>query len=194
MSKSQSNLIETCFPTELSRRVFFDRMLKFGIGGAVATFIPSSLLARMPAPAIQDNWRKCSKCSALFFNGFRKGRCAAGRTHSGDDRNYRMNYKLSVPGQREWWRFCNKCDAMFFNGNPQKGACPGGGGHFADGYNFTVRSDNRAIGEHEWRFCRNCAVLFYNGENNLGRCAAAAFTGHLPSGVHYILDDTVRID
>jgi hypothetical protein len=36
------------------------------------------------------------------------------------------------------WRFCNKCHALFFDGYPNKGRCPAGGGHVAQGYNFKL--------------------------------------------------------
>ena len=39
------------------------------------------------------------------------------------------------------WRLCSKCGAQFFNGAQQKGRCPGGGGHAAQGFNFVLPYD-----------------------------------------------------
>ena len=36
------------------------------------------------------------------------------------------------------WRFCQKCEAMFFDGFPNKGVCPAGGGHQAQGFMFVL--------------------------------------------------------
>src|SRR5215475_290342 len=36
------------------------------------------------------------------------------------------------------WRFCNKCNGIFYDGYPQKGRCPAGGGHVAQGFNFVL--------------------------------------------------------
>jgi hypothetical protein len=188
MSKSQTSLIESCFHNEVSRRDFFDRLLKAGITGAIAAVVPNAVFG---APPTQNNWRNCRKCSTLFFNGYRKGRCPAGGAHSGDNRNYKITYNSSGPGQGNW-RFCNKCDAMFFNGYPNKGVCPAGGPHFAQGYNFTLRFDAQAIGEPDWRFCNKCEVIFFNRDSNVGVCAAGE--GHVAQGYHFVLDDTVRID
>jgi hypothetical protein len=81
---------------------------------------------------------------------------------------------------------------LFYNGFPSKGVCPAGGSHFAQGFNFSLRSDGRAVGEHEWRFCTKCEVLFHNASSNIGACAAGG--GHNPAGNLYVLDDSVRID
>lgn len=39
--------------------------------------------------------------------------------------------------QRDW-RFCQKCFSMFFDGYPDKGRCPAGGTHQAQGFNFVL--------------------------------------------------------
>jgi len=190
MSDPQNDLIQSCFQSEVSRRTFFDHLLKFGVGGAVAALLPQSAFA-LPPPPRQDNWRNCRKCSALFFNGYRKGRCPARGAHSGDERNYKLTYNSPGPGQRNW-RFCNKCDALFFNGYQNKGVCAAGGSHFAQGFDFTLRYDNRAYGESDWRFCNKCEVIFFNRDSNAGMCAAGA--GHVAAGLRFVLDDSVRID
>jgi len=71
------------------------------------------------------------------------------------------------------WRFCNKCFGLFFDGNPQKGVCPAGGGHAAQGLTFDL-AHNIAPSDHEqadWRFCNKCAALFFHGPEN-GTCPA----------------------
>ena len=190
MPKLQSDIIESRLHNEVSRRDFLDRMVKFGIIGAAAS-MPISVSAQVPPPPNQNNWRNCIKCSTLFFNGYRRGRCPARGAHSGDNRNYKLTYNSPGPGQRDW-RFCNKCDALFFNGYPNKGVCAAGGSHLAQGFNFTLRYDSPAIGEHGWRFCNKCEVIFYNGDSNQGVCAASG--GHVAAGYQFILDDTVRTD
>jgi hypothetical protein len=171
---------------DLSRRRFLDLV---GLSVAVVVFTPGAAFAQRP---IQDNWRNCNKCSALFFNGYRRGRCPAGGAHAGDNRNYKMIHDSPGSGQPDW-RFCNKCDSMFYDAYPEKGVCPTGGGHVAQGFNFWLRFDNRAPGEQEWRFCSKCRVIFHNrGGTNLGVCAAGG--GHLAAGNRYVLDSSVRID
>ena len=193
MSKPQSDLIESCFHNEVSRRDFFDRMVKFGVTGAVAALMPSVLARALaaPPPPKQDNWRVCYKCATMFYNGFRtKGRCPKSGAHlTHDDSNYRLTYNSPGPGQRDW-RFCNKCNALFFNGDAKKGVCAAGGGHFAQGFNFTLRYDNQAVGRHDWRYCNKCQAMFYDGESNYkGVCAAGNF--HVAAGYKFVLDDTV---
>ena len=39
------------------------------------------------------------------------------------------------------WRYCQKCHVMFFDGYPDKGTCPTGGGHEAQGFNFVLPHD-----------------------------------------------------
>jgi hypothetical protein len=174
------------FHAEISRRRFLDLL---GLSVAVGVFTPGDVFAQ---PLIQDNWRNCNKCSTLFFNGYRRGRCPAGGAHAGDNRNYKMAHDSPGPGQPDW-RFCNKCDAMFYDAYPEKGACSAGGPHVAQGFNFRLRFDNRAPGEQEWRFCSKCRVIFHNrGGTNQGVCAAGG--GHVAAGNRYVLDSSVRID
>jgi hypothetical protein len=196
MSEPQSDLIESCFQNEVNRRDVLDRLLKFGITGAVAALMPSAVFARAfaaPPPPDQNDWRRCNKCATLFYNGYRtKGRCSKGGAHiRNGDLNYKLTYDSPGPGQRDW-RFCNKCNALFFNGYAKKGACAAGGGHFAQGFNFTLRFDNNAVGQHDWRFCNKCETIFYDGEPNKGVCAAGG--GHVAAGYKFVLDDSVRFD
>src|SRR5262245_16099295 len=42
------------------------------------------LSAAPPESGTQDEWRRCTKCNTLYFNGYRdRGRCPAGGVHSG---------------------------------------------------------------------------------------------------------------
>ena len=96
----------------------------------------------------------------------------------------------SKPGRAP--RYCNKCQALFYNGYPSKGVCPAGGGHFAQGFNFSLLHDTNGPGQHDWRFCNKCEVMFYNGWNEKGVCAARGI--HVAQGYNFILDNSVRID
>jgi hypothetical protein len=85
----------------------------------------------------QENWRFCTKCFRLFFNGFDgKGVCPAGGPNDGTQS---LGYVVAhdAPGDHKQsnWRFCAKCFALFFNGFDGKGVCPAGGGHDA-GHSF----------------------------------------------------------
>jgi len=195
MSKAELNLVQSCFHTELSRRDFFDRVVRYGIAGAMATLVPSTVLSRAlaPPPPKQDNWRRCNKCLTMFYNGFRtKGRCPKSGAHiRGDESNFKLTYNSAGPGQREW-RYCSKCQALFYNGYSSKGVCPAGGGHFAQGFNFTLPHDTNVPGQRDWRFCDKCEVMFYNGWNEKGVCAARGI--HNAQGYNFVLDNTVRID
>ncbi len=106
-------------------------------------------------PTLQGNWRLCTKCSALFYNGFpTKGRCpGVGVEHQADTTweiclPHHIDPKvLATPytqkhSQQEW-RFCGKCYALFYNGYSKKGRCPAGSGqeHAAHGWNFALPHD-----------------------------------------------------
>lgn len=189
MSNPESDFIKPCFHREFSRRDFFDRVMKAGIAGAFAALIPGALTPTLGAapPSNQNEWRRCSKCRTLFYNGFRnKGLCPAGQRHDGMiGANYYLTYDSPGPGQRDW-RFCNKCNALFWNGYQSKGVCPGGGGHVAQGFNFTLLHDTKAGGsEKDWRFCSKCEALFYNADSDKGVCAGHG--GHVAAGYNFIL-------
>src|SRR5258705_12727384 len=105
MSKPQRDLIESCFHNEVNRRDFFEMMVKFGVTGAVAALMPTTVLAQAfaaaPAPN-QNDWRQCNKCATMFYNGFRtKGRCPKSGAHiRNGDSNFRLTYDSAGPGQR----------------------------------------------------------------------------------------------
>jgi hypothetical protein len=195
MPKTRIDLIKPCLHSEVTRRDFFDRVVKFGVAGAIATLMPGTVLTRAlaAAPPNQNEWRLCARCRTLFYNGYRdKGVCPARGRHNADRlSDYKLTYNSSGPGQRDW-RFCNKCKALFFDGYSNKGVCPAGGGHVAQGYNFTLRFDNRAVGQREWRFCNKCEVLFFNRDVEKGICTAGG--GHVAAGYVFVLDNTVPFD
>jgi hypothetical protein len=102
-------------------------------------------------PTQQRKWRRCLRCQALFFDGFRKkGPCSAGGDHAADRNNqYFLGHSHSVSGNKNLqpdWRFCDKCLVMFFTGptahdpsrSEQKGRCAAGGAHRAVGFVFVL--------------------------------------------------------
>jgi hypothetical protein len=145
----------------------------------------------------QGNWRFCSKCHQLFFDGYpEKGRCPAGAGHSAIGFNFQIEYSSSrrqeLPGRKRQydWRFCQKCHTMFFDGYPNKGVCPAGGGHAAAGYMFGLWDVNgpsfpTSKMQNNWRFCNKCQALFYDGYPNKGRCPAGG--GHVAQGLNFKL-------
>jgi hypothetical protein len=98
-----------------------------------------------------------------------------------------------MPAQRPW-RFCIKCNAMFFDGSNNKGACPGGGGHNAEGVVFALPHDvpETATAQARWRFCRSCFVMFFDSDGPSGFCQADRERGHDSSGsIPYVLPHDV---
>jgi hypothetical protein len=80
-------------------------------------------------------------------------------------------------GDQPDWRFCNKCNAMFFDGYPtNKGHCPAGGTHVAQGFRFLMHFDaGKGDGgrrQYDWRFCGKCSAMFFDGYPNKGTCPA----------------------
>jgi len=88
----------------------------------------------------QVNWRYCSKCFSMFYDGFAdKGKCAGGGGHAAQGYKFRLPHDMpgDAADQIEW-RYCQKCHVMFYNGFPGKGKCPVGGAHSAYGYVFVL--------------------------------------------------------
>lgn len=141
--------------------------------------------------ATQDQWRKCGKCKMMFYGGYHKSICPAGRRHDAElGANFVLPYNVpETPKAQGAWRFCNKCQSLFFDGYPAKGVCPAGAGHVAQGYVFVLPHDVRDVGytEKDWRFCNKCDALFYNRDQDKGRCAAAAGGGHVAQGFNFVL-------
>jgi len=174
----------------ISRRAFLARTVGLSAIGATATLVSGAFPSGAVAASTQPNWRRCKKCSTLFFNGYRPktGRCPGSGKHEVAGRfDYVLVFDDSRgPGQGDW-RFCNKCMALFFNGYSAKGVCPAGGGHQAAGYNFFLFHDRRPSGKEEdlWRFCNKCQVLFYTQASETSVCAASG--RHVAAGYKFLL-------
>jgi hypothetical protein len=89
-------------------------------------------------------------------------------------------------GDQESWRFCDKCFSMFWDGAANKGACPAGGGHHAQGFLFTPHYDDGAPEtgtiQYNWRFCFNCRAMFYNNGPR-GKCPSGG--SHVAQGFNF---------
>jgi hypothetical protein len=103
----------------------------------------------------------------------------------------------AATGDQNAWRFCNKCESMFYDGYPNKGLCPAGGGHAAQGYDFILHYDDnrgRPQTQFDWRFCNKCHAMFWDGDRaNKGRCQAGG--AHVAQGYMFGLhftNETVR--
>ncbi|HEX3102394.1 MAG TPA: hypothetical protein VHQ01_11405, partial [Pyrinomonadaceae bacterium] len=93
------------------------------------------------------------------------------------------------------WRFCDKCFNLFFDGYPDKGRCPAGGGHRAQGYNFALLYGSTTLTypppppdpsvQGNWRYCDKCHVMFFDGFAGKGRCPAGG--GHNAQGYNFKL-------
>ncbi|WP_199881269.1 hypothetical protein [Streptomyces sp. CB03911] len=130
-----------------------------------------------PRPNLQPEWRFCSKCMTLFFNGDpgNKGVCKAGGNHEAIGFNFALLNDVPPPvNHQPEWRFCGKCMSLFFNGEPSKGVCPrpAPSSHEAIGLNFFLPFDSPGANlQPEWRFCGKCMTLFFNGDpGNKGVC------------------------
>lgn len=122
---------------------------------------------RLEYPPVQDDWRYCNKCHAMFFNSDPdKGICPKdGRGHDGSGSfNFRLIFNI-VPD----WRYCNKCHVMFYDGWPDKGICPAGGAHTASGFDFGLVFEVSG-GQQNWRYCTKCSALFYYRDVDQGIC------------------------
>ena len=89
------------------------------------------------------------------------------------------------------WRFCEKCFTLFFDGYADKGLCPTGGGHKAQGLNFYLRFDSpERIGDQSsWRYCEKCHVMFFDGYPDKGVCPGRG--GHRAQGYNFTLPHDV---
>jgi hypothetical protein len=96
---------------------------------------------------------------------------------------------LPPPAQPDW-RFCQKCQSLFYDGYPNKGVCPAGGTHSAQGFNFVLPHDaSPALGQPDWRYCDKCAAMFFDGYPSKGVCPAGG--GHRAQGFNFVLPHDV---
>ena len=92
-------------------------------------------------------------------------------------------------GQKNW-RGCNKCSGLFYDGVPQKGRCPAGGGHVAQGFNFELPFNTPAERDTQdnWRFCNKCSGMFYDGFSKTGTWGTCPAGGsHVAQGYNFVL-------
>lgn len=157
------------------------------LGGAAALALPAGVIG-MGSPAsaqtgAQQDWRYCEKCAGMFWNGAQdKGRCPAGGGHIAQGFQFLLHYDAGKGngGQYQYdWRYCSKCKALFYDGSPNKGRCPAGKGHAAQGFMFGVDLHKPASHAQDgWRFCQKCNDLVWSGTK--GTCAAGG--PHAPQG------------
>ncbi|HWE46738.1 MAG TPA: hypothetical protein VG407_11995 [Caulobacteraceae bacterium] len=151
-------------------------------------------LAAVGSPAaaqagVQQDWRYCGKCAGMFWNGAPdKGRCAGGGGHVAQGFQFLPHYdagKGGAGGPYQYdWRFCSKCKVMFYDGSPNKGRCPAGKGHAAEGFMFGLNTGKPAgIAQSDWRFCQKCNDLFWN----IGHGACAAGGAHVAQGFTFAM-------
>ena len=92
----------------------------------------------------------------------------------------------AAAGNQESWRFCSKCFSMFWDGAGNKGACPAGGAHVAQGLLFTPHWDDAAPEtatiQYNWRFCSKCYAMFYNNGPR-GTCPSGGI--HAAQGLNF---------
>jgi hypothetical protein len=90
----------------------------------------------------QGDWRFCTKCSVLFFNGYpEKGVCAEDKGgHAAAGYNFFLYHDRSPSlDEEDGWRYCGNCHALFTTKFPGAVGCPATGkGHVAAGYKFVV--------------------------------------------------------
>ena len=166
----------------------------YGVTVALTTLLASPAYAQSGE---QRDWRFCGKCHQMFFDGYAdKGRCAAGGGHAAIGFVFKIEYSMSrqqeLPGRRRQydWRFCNKCHTLFYDGYSEKGVCPRGGGHVAQGFIFGLWDTEGptfpgSARQRDWRFCNKCHSLFFDGYPDKGRCPAGR--GHLAQGLNFVI-------
>jgi hypothetical protein len=146
----------------------------------------------------QSQWRYCSQCHELFFDGYpnkgtcpgapRLGRLGGLRGHRAAGFMFVLPHDVPGPGQNNW-RYCNLCHCMFFDGYPTKGVCPANlarTGHVAAGYMFVLPHDVADLGQPSWRYCDACQAMFFDGYTAKGVCPAST-GGHHAAGFNFSL-------
>lgn len=188
-----NDLVRTSGKTPLpasprSRRAVLTQSLN-AIFALAAPALLLSTNAAFAEAGIQNNWRYCTKCHGMFFDGYpKKNTCPKDRgDHTAAGYNFRIDHDTAkkAAAQRQFdWRFCNKCQVMFFNGYPTKGRCAAGGAHVAQGYMFGLNfKPPGGWQQNKWRFCNKCMALFYDGYPDKGACGAGG--AHVGQGYEF---------
>jgi hypothetical protein len=125
---------------------------------------------------VQQSWRYCQKCEALFYAGHPdQGVCAAGGAHSAEGFDFALPYNgPATANAQESWRYCQKCQVMFYAGRPDQGVCAAGGAHSAHGDDFVLPHSVPATSDAQdaWRYCQKCEAMFYARRPDQGTCPA----------------------
>jgi hypothetical protein len=204
----------------MSKDILRRQFLKAGVGfiaGAGGTTLFSNfstvVLAnpRFPPevtlPPEQEDWRYCTKCQSMFFQGVegsaydrRRGVCAAGGVHEPAGYNFSLSYNVpETQNSQTNWRYCTKCQSMFFQGvqgsayDRRRGVCAAGGVHEPAGYKFVLPHDVSEMqnSQANWRYCTKCQSMFFQGvqgsayDRRRGVCAAGGV--HEPAGYKFVL-------
>jgi uncharacterized protein with PIN domain len=152
-------------------------------------------------PTHQANYRSCSKCAALFWDGdpIFKGRCHRGGSHEATGFNFVLPHSMSEDVQHQAsWRRCANCESVFWAGDPQNsGLCPAGATHQATGFDLLLTHPSlEEDGTHQasWRFCEKCGALFWDGDWNFkGHCPMDG-AGHVALGYDFVLPHDIDED
>jgi hypothetical protein len=163
---------------DLSRRSILRRGLLLGTGAVAAgaglvAVTGSAALAQQrtmaaAAPGGQDEWRYCSRCKGMYYNGQQAGNgvCPAGGAHNP---NLSGNYFLlhdypPDPGKAQnGWAYCRKCHGLAWGGAIGVCPAPGRGHDYTDSFEYDPWTTASSDGSRQpgWRHCLNCQVLHY---------------------------------
>jgi hypothetical protein len=142
---------------------------------------------------VVNNFRFCTKCSALFFDGDAfKGACPAdGKNHSSAGFMFVLDFNVNeTPKAQGGWQQCGKCQVVFFDGRPDKGVCDAGGVHEHNRkHPFVIPHDvpSGAHAQSGWEFCTKCNAMFFDGFDNKGHCAKGEGHARHPDAFHFVL-------
>ncbi|MFE9579971.1 hypothetical protein ACFYO1_26545 [Nocardia sp. NPDC006044] len=180
-------------------------LLRLAAGlGIASTAAPLMIEKAAPASATQRLWRRCARCSGLWFSGNgTRGGCPAGDIFDGghhDDGTGDFILKETPDGgqgQSDWF-WCRNCQGLWFQGNGGFGVCPSP--YRIPGHNSTGSGNYRLEditnrdgpgGTTNWRWCRKCFGLYYNGASPgaAGLCPADHQHHDVVGSGNYLLRD-----
>lgn len=132
---------------------------------------------------VQNAWRWCGKCRALYFKGIEsKNVCAAGGVHDdlgqyGDGSGFLtigLPYKDNQANLQDGWRQCKKCSALYFGESGYNSKCTAQGAHEHNGWKFKLLHDITppSASQNGWRWCNKCGILHWAEGIPAGSCAA----------------------